>query len=270
MDILLVVNYGVVPLHLSSHKAQAQSQPKFLSTPYYGQEAIKSFFDHEYPTYGDPPNNNNAIFIRYDGQRWTGVPKANCVEVPDNNCYDGHNGIDFGMQYETVLSGADGIVTKARLDVGNCLIGDGCGYGFVIEIEHTIDGEKYRTRYGHLTTISVSEGASVLAGWTIGASGSTGASSGPHLHFDVYKYINGSWRVIDPFGWQPGPDADVQIDPWAQYATGAVSWCMWKYGEWANVCDSNQPSLPLPRPKTDMEFVVNDTTNNSNGFSKGF
>jgi hypothetical protein len=86
--ILLVVNYGVIPARLSSHKAQAQSQPKFLSTRYYGQETIKSFFDHEYPTYRDAPNNNNAIFTRYDLRRWTDVPKANCVEVPDNNCYD--------------------------------------------------------------------------------------------------------------------------------------------------------------------------------------
>jgi Peptidase family M23 len=169
------------------------------------------------------------------------------------------------MRYETVLSSADGIVTKARLDINNCLIGDDCGYGYIIEIDHSVNRESYRTRYGHLTTISVSEGMSVLSGWTIGTSGSTGASSGPHLHFDVQKYINGTWRVIDPFGWQGNRDDD----PWF-HETGAESWCMWKYGEWTNVCDSSQPNLPMPRPKTDIEFVVNDTTDNSNGFSKGF
>ena len=67
--ILLVVNYGVIPAHLSSYKVQAQSNLRFLSTPYYGKETIKSYFDHEYPTYGDPPSNNNAIFTRYDGRR---------------------------------------------------------------------------------------------------------------------------------------------------------------------------------------------------------
>lgn len=267
--ILIIADQGTTStlfFSLQEVKAQ-QNEPIFLTTPYFGSKTIKSFFDHEYPTYAGSPNNNNAIFTRYDGRRWTGVPKDSCVETPENNCYDGHDGIDVGLSYEHAIAAADGIVTRADWANSTCF---DCSFGLVVEIEHDINGERFRTRYGHLSTITIAVNQVVSSGWVIGTSGSTGSSSGPHLHFDVYKYINGGWRAIDPFGWQPGPNADVQIDPWAQYSTGAVSWCMWKYGEWANLCDSSQPSLPLPRPKTDMEFVVNDTINNSNGFSKGF
>lgn len=65
------------------------------------------------------------------------------------------------------------------------------GYGNCIMIDH---GNGYVTLYGHLSSISVSEGQSVSQGATIGAVGSTGNSTGPHLHFEVLQ--NGS--RIDP------------------------------------------------------------------------
>ena len=55
-------------------------------------------------------------------------------------------------------------------------------------------GNGYKTLYGHLSVISVSKGQTVSQGNTIGQVGSTGNSTGPHLHLEVYK--NGS--RIDP------------------------------------------------------------------------
>jgi murein DD-endopeptidase MepM/ murein hydrolase activator NlpD len=56
------------------------------------------------------------------------------------------------------------------------------GYGMTIELDH---GEGWTTLYAHLSGIGVVEGQSLAAGEEIGAVGSTGASSGPHLHFEV-------------------------------------------------------------------------------------
>jgi murein DD-endopeptidase MepM/ murein hydrolase activator NlpD len=58
----------------------------------------------------------------------------------------------------------------------------GASYGNYVAIEHS--GGVY-TLYAHLSSTSVSVGQSVTAGQTIGAVGSTGNSSGPHLHFEV-------------------------------------------------------------------------------------
>lgn len=56
------------------------------------------------------------------------------------------------------------------------------GYGNLIQIDHGSGGE---TRYGHLSTITVSRGDIVTQGMVIGFIGSTGHSTGPHLHFEV-------------------------------------------------------------------------------------
>ena len=95
-----------------------------------------------------------------------------------------HQGIDFGCPMGTpILSSEDGTVDfTASLTVG---------YGKYVRIKH-VDG--YITLYAHLSEISVREGQTVVKGQIIGKSGSSGNSTGPHLHFEVRK--NGI--VIDP------------------------------------------------------------------------
>lgn len=68
----------------------AQSNTISLSTPYYGNETITAYFDHKYPTYGNPPNDTYTRTVRFDG-----VDSPSCEPV----CYDGHDGTDFGMSY---------------------------------------------------------------------------------------------------------------------------------------------------------------------------
>ncbi len=68
------------------------------------------------------------------------------------------------------------------------------GYGRLVEINH---GDGYVTRYGHHESLAVKTGDIVKKGQVIGTMGSSGRSTGPHVHFEVLK--NG--RHVDPKGY---------------------------------------------------------------------
>lgn len=92
----------------------------------------------------------------------------------------GHNGIDYGAPRGTpVYAAADGIVKVSNYRTGNPWFG---GYGNYIMIEH---GNGTQTLYAHLSAVSISAGDTVSKGQTIGKTGNTGRSTGPHLHFEV-------------------------------------------------------------------------------------
>ncbi len=107
-----------------------------------------------------------------------------------------HTGVDFkGEPGDPVRASAGGKVTEA---------GRNGGYGLMVEIDH---GNGLVTRYAHLSGIEVSEGASVKPGQLIGRVGTTGRSTGPHLHFEVrlngdaidpQKYLRAGLRLFEP------------------------------------------------------------------------
>jgi len=70
------------------------------------------------------------------------------------------------------------------------------GYGISVVIDH---GNGYLTHYAHMNKTAVSVGQKVKAGQVIGYEGSTGDSTGPHLHFEVHK--GSMWNQIDPAPW---------------------------------------------------------------------
>ncbi len=85
-----------------------------------------------------------------------------------------HSGMDFSANPGTdVYATGNGTVVSAGWEVG---------YGNTIEINH---GFGYHTRYAHLQSIKVKVGQKVVRGETIGGVGSTGKSTGPHLHYEV-------------------------------------------------------------------------------------
>ncbi|SCL13659.1 Murein DD-endopeptidase MepM and murein hydrolase activator NlpD, contain LysM domain [Micromonospora inyonensis] len=97
-----------------------------------------------------------------------------------------HAGIDLALPAGTpVRAVAAGTVVKAG-DAGD-------GYGISVFVDH---GNGYLTQYAHLNSTSVSVGSKVAAATTIGREGSTGDSTGPHLHFEVHQ--GGMWNQIDP------------------------------------------------------------------------
>ena len=108
---------------------------------------------------------------------------------------DAHNGIDVAASSgTTVNSVANGTVVSVYNSCSHVGSGDtrcSCngGYGNYIEIKHIVGGKTYYSRYGHLlqNSIVVSSGATVTAGQKIAKSGSSGNSSGAHLHFEVFE-----------------------------------------------------------------------------------
>jgi murein DD-endopeptidase MepM/ murein hydrolase activator NlpD len=95
-----------------------------------------------------------------------------------------HAGLDFAAPQGTpIYATADGRVTTA----GN----NGNGFGNHVEINH---GYGYETLYGHMFRVKVRSGQMVKRGEVIGWVGSTGKSTGPHLHYEVHK----GGRPLDP------------------------------------------------------------------------
>ncbi|MBN8921351.1 MAG: M23 family metallopeptidase [Rhizobiales bacterium] len=94
-----------------------------------------------------------------------------------------HTGLDFrGATGEPARATAAGKVTNA---------GWSGGYGRMVEIDH---GNGFATRYGHLSEILVKDGQTVRPGQIVGRVGSTGRSTGPHLHYETR--IDG--EAVDP------------------------------------------------------------------------
>jgi murein DD-endopeptidase MepM/ murein hydrolase activator NlpD len=88
--------------------------------------------------------------------------------------YEFHTGMDIdGERGDKVIAPANGVITEA---------GWKGGYGNMIEVDH---GNGLKTRYGHLSRIDVSVGDSITRGQVMAAVGSTGRSTGPHLHYEL-------------------------------------------------------------------------------------
>ncbi len=203
-----------VVLIIGSHSSGAAAAGSIsLRPPFAGTYRLTSFFDHYYPNYTADPDGRITIY--------TGENVANCSP----HCYRGHNGYDWSMVTGTqVLAAADGTV-ESRVQSDS-------GYGNRVVIRHD---NGYRTLYAHFRehrpdqgspAFNVVEGQRVRAGDVIGWSGNTGDSTGPHLHFGVYRGTFHSNNVTDPFGWR-----GTQPDPLRNFPNvgqGHTASCLWR------------------------------------------
>ena len=115
--------------------------------------------------------------------------------APCGACSSDHQGVDFVPgEGEPVMAILNGVVAEAGINQG---------YGYWVKIEHIVpitegEVERWETVYAHLKAGSIPDdvgvGANVKRGQVIGAVGSTGISTGPHLHFELH--IDG--EVTDP------------------------------------------------------------------------
>jgi LysM repeat protein len=126
----------------------------------------------------------------YDGAYGTGsfIWPAGNHTLSGNDYWSGHLAIDIAAGEGAPIYAADsGVVVFAGWANG--------GYGYMVMIDH---GNGYQTLYAHMSQVSTSCGRSVSQGQTIGYSGSTGNSTGAHLHFEV-RYQGGfvsPWYVL--------------------------------------------------------------------------
>lgn len=123
-----------------------------------------------------------------------------------------HNGVDFAVPVGTQLVAADaGKVIESRLSTA-----PGGGYGNYITIQHS----GYRTRVAHLSKRTVKVGQKVEKGENIGLSGNTGASTGPHVHFEVIK----DDVFLDPFKFieEHNAKATAKLSSVSKPATGTT------------------------------------------------
>lgn len=129
-----------------------------------------------------------------------GLSKAN-INRKTYPSYPGHTGVDIniGVIGKSVVAVKDGTVEISEAQRNSN--GDYRGYGEYVIINHH-DGTM--TLYGHMLsgTRRVSKGQTVKQGQVIGTVGSTGNSSGPHLHFEVRTLAN-SYRAVNPLPYLP-------------------------------------------------------------------
>lgn len=168
----------------------------FLHLPFRGAAPVSSYFDHEYPIF-----RSNGAILPYSGER-------------GYQSYDGHDGWDYALSAGTpVLAAAAGrVVFAGRLDT---LCATPAG---LVVLDH---GNGYRTLYWHLQGVEAREGTQAAAGQRLGTVGSTGCSSGPHLHLSV-EFLG---RDTDPYGWCGS--TEVPEDPWASHPAGTSSHWLW-------------------------------------------
>lgn len=211
-----------------------QTVTPFLYPPYPGSASQESIFDHSSPNY----TLNNRI-VAYTGDAANkncpspappGVPPPQpgvcnagaggywSYSLGDWIYYDGHDGVDYGISYRPVYAAADAdqIVYAGWWDPQNHKV----NLGIYVRLHHP---NGYNTYYGHMSSVAVQACspagcAFVPHGQMLGISGTTGNSSGPHLHLLVR---NPAGRSVDPYGWRgSGTDPWVYNQPeslWVAY-----------------------------------------------------
>ncbi len=110
-----------------------------------------------------------------------------------NGCSSDHKGVDFAPGMGAPIQAiADGVVRYAE--------SSDYGLGVHVIIDHMIDGHLVTSVYGHMQfgSLAVTEGQTVTVGQLIGGVGSTGASTGPHLHLEIHLEDG---TPVDPYAW---------------------------------------------------------------------
>lgn len=150
----------------------------------------------------------------YDHDAGSGVKDYKCAT--GSSTYDGHQGTDFRAVIGTSVYAAAGGGLYYRYNgcPTNGYLGSTCGGGFGnhARIDHEgneTDGSGWVTIYAHLQQDTVVYPSSVACGALIGKSGTSGSSTGPHLHFEVRKY---AYPNNDPFSGACGRSVSLWVN----------------------------------------------------------
>ena len=157
------IKVAMLESHKKKHYVFKHSDGKYYDEK--GEELVKKYMRK--------PLNHIHITSNFTKRRFHPILKR----------WKAHHGTDFGAKRGTpILAAAEGkVIFSGRMG----------GYGKVIKIQHA---DNYITLYAHQSRLKVKQGTFVKQGEIIGYVGSTGRSTGPHLHFGLYK----NNRPIDP------------------------------------------------------------------------
>lgn len=211
-------------LSVEADKQETEEKKQILGTQINkAQSTVQNLQDMESAYKADLANNKkiqdaakselDRIYreIEWSKQKMTSGPMAwpipaytipgkgyvSCEVGPRFGGTDNHTGMDIsgsGILGSNIVAVNDGTIVKA-----NWAYSKGVGYGIYVMIDHGVNdkGQSVSTLYAHMSNISVQEGQVVKRGQVIGQVGSTGWSTGPHLHFEVR--LNGSWVNPRPY-----------------------------------------------------------------------
>lgn len=246
----------------------AQIAP-FLYPPFPGSASEESLFDHTSPNYSQTDNR----IVTYGGhlaQKNCPSPQPAGTKPPQAGvcdagfgiywsydlgtwiAYNGHDGIDYGISYRPVYAAADSdrVMYAGWWDPQN----HQASYGIYVRLHHA---NGYQTVYGHMSAIAVQACAtngcsSVGHGEMIGISGTTGNSTGPHLHFGL---MAPSGKMVDPYGW-----GGSGADPWP-YNQPESLWVMYPSMAFngPHVLPSGSVALPYP-PAAPTGILIDDSS----------
>jgi murein DD-endopeptidase MepM/ murein hydrolase activator NlpD len=151
------------------------------------------------PTFAPPAGRDDVYtMIEFTPVQWPIPPSSEVSSgfgmriAPCWGCSSDHQGVDFDPGYGTPIHAiADGVVVQSSIDGG---------LGQHVVIQHTINGKMVQSVYGHMIfgSQTVNVGDKVKRGQVIGDVGSTGASTGPHLHFEIRP---GGGNAVEPLAW---------------------------------------------------------------------
>jgi murein DD-endopeptidase MepM/ murein hydrolase activator NlpD len=183
-----------------------------LVRPFAGIRTVVNYFDHDLPA---PEDRGNGFQRTFCGSEFRGP-------------VDGHTGYDWLMPQGTSLFAAfDGVVEFAGNEPPFVCGSFGVVSGLSVQLRHVANQQRHVIVYAHLSALNVQAGDTVAAGDVVAASGNTGCSTEPHLHFEVWRSDNGGPLIAtDPYGWWP-----LTPDPWAAHPRGAASVWLWKPGQ---------------------------------------
>jgi len=255
--------YGVATTPFLDLPFAYDGTPASFVTALYDEDhggRVRSWFDHDLPNY----KKNEAVLL-YDGRERTRYPYNPGLGCYEGRCYDGHNGLDFkyadpqaeapGDQPLPIHPAGDGVVATGGVaaacnDTCRYPTCAACGsYGNYVVVNHQ---NGYFTRYAHLSSVSVNADQPVTTNDVLGTMGTTGHSTGVHLHFSVHLDSNGNgqWggesvdKPLDPCGYLG------ESDPWVTNG-GPVSAQLWEYA-----CAPGQQALV----STSVGATVTDVT----------
>jgi murein DD-endopeptidase MepM/ murein hydrolase activator NlpD len=219
-SLLLIVVAGVLAFMatqattLTVFARPADAVAPFLYPPFFGRASQESIFDHSNPVY-TMTDNKVVTYLGETLNKTCPNPEPAGVHPPNGICdagyggywsyqlgdyvyYNGHDGIDYGISYRPVLAAgdADQVLYAGWYDPTD----HRTNLGIYVRLHH-LNG--YNSLYGHLSALALQSCApkgcaSIAHGEIIGTSGTTGNSSGPHLHFTV---TDPQGRRVDPYGW---------------------------------------------------------------------